>query len=57
MVQLESLPSEWRSRKRTQESEEMKKLSKAAAAEKSKKISDAMRKYWRKRKAKERKAA
>ena len=34
----------------------MKKLSKAAAAEKSK-ISDAMRKYWRKRKAKERKAA
>ena len=35
--------------------EKMKKLSKAAAAEKSKKISDAMRKYWRKRKAKERK--
>ena len=35
----------------------MKKLSKAAAAEKSKKISDSMRKYWRKRKAKERKAA
>jgi hypothetical protein len=35
----------------------MKKLSKAKAAEKAKKISDAMRKYWKRRKAKERKAA
>ena len=35
----------------------MKKLTKAARAERSKKISDSMRKYWRKRKAKERKAA